>query len=61
MKPQLKEVSELLAGWNDGDEVARDELIQLVYAELRRLARRHMARERSGHSLQPTALVNTPA
>jgi RNA polymerase sigma factor (TIGR02999 family) len=58
MKPQLKEVSELLAGWNDGDEAARDELIQLVYAELRRLARRHMARERSGHSLQPTALVN---
>jgi RNA polymerase sigma-70 factor, ECF subfamily len=58
MAPRLKEVSGLLAEWNKGNDAARDELIPLVYDELRRLARRHMSRERSSHSLQATALVN---
>jgi RNA polymerase sigma factor (TIGR02999 family) len=52
------EVTTLLADWSNGNEAARDELIPLVYEELRRLAGHHMARERSGHSLQATALVN---
>jgi len=51
-------VSRLLAAWRDGDTKARDELIPLVYAELRDLARRQMRKERPGHSLRPTALVN---
>ena len=41
-----------------GDQTAFDQLVPIVHAELRRLARRHMAKERSGHTLQPTALVN---
>lgn len=52
------EVSELLAAWSAGDESARDSLMPLVYDELRRVARRHMRRERPGHSLQTTGLVN---
>src|SRR5215813_6878896 len=58
MGPRLKKVSALLADWSNGSEAARDELIPLVYDELRRLAGHHMALERSGHSLQATALVN---
>ena len=53
-----KEVSALLADWNNGDETAREKLIPLVYDQLRRLARRQMAQERPDHSLQATALVN---
>jgi RNA polymerase sigma factor (TIGR02999 family) len=41
-----------------GDDAARDELFPIVYEELHRLARVHMARQRPGHTLQPTALVN---
>jgi RNA polymerase sigma factor (TIGR02999 family) len=52
------EVSVLLADWSKGDEAARDKLIPLVYAELRKLAQRQMAQERPDHSLQATALVN---
>jgi RNA polymerase sigma factor (TIGR02999 family) len=48
----------LLQAWGGGDAAALEQLIPLVHAELRRLARRHMARERPGHTLQPTALVN---
>jgi RNA polymerase sigma-70 factor (ECF subfamily) len=44
--------------WGGGDQAAFDQLIPLVHQELRRIARRHMAGERTGHSLQPTALVN---
>ena len=51
-------VSQLLRAWSDGDRRALDELTSIVYAELRRLAHRYMRRERSGHSLQTTALVN---
>lgn len=52
------EVTQLLLAWSDGDNSALEKLIPLVYDELRRLARRYMVRERSGHTLQTTALVN---
>jgi len=48
----------LLLAWRAGDETALDQLIPLVHAELRQMAGRMMARERQGHTLQPTALVN---
>src|SRR3954447_20504007 len=51
-------VSDLLIAWGQGNEAAFEALIPIVHSELRGLARRHMARERRGHSLQPTALVN---
>ena len=51
-------VTELLLAWGDGDVSALDQLIPLVHAELRQIAARCMARERLGHTLQPTALVN---
>ena len=50
--------TELLQAWGAGDAAAFELLIPLVHAELRRLARRYMGHERSGHTLQPTALVN---
>ena len=53
-----QQVTDLLLAWGDGDQAALDQLIPLVHAELRRIATRHMARERAGHTLQPTALVN---
>ena len=52
------EVTRLLQAWRDGDEVARDLLIPLVYAELRRRAAGHLRRERRGHTLRPTDLVH---
>jgi RNA polymerase sigma factor (TIGR02999 family) len=48
----------LLLAWRGGDEVALTRLIPLVEQELHRIAQRHMAGERPGHSLQATALVN---
>src|ERR1700704_1409039 len=53
-----KEVSQLLAAWSDGDRSALDKLLPLVADELHRLAHRYMSREREGHTLQTTALVN---
>jgi RNA polymerase sigma-70 factor, ECF subfamily len=52
------EVSGLLRAWSEGDRAALDRLTPIVYDELRRLARRYMRGERTGHSLQTTALVN---
>lgn len=52
------EITGLLAEWSNGDRAALDRLTPLVWAELRRIASRHMQRERPGHTLQPTALVN---
>ncbi|MGA9770658.1 MAG: sigma-70 family RNA polymerase sigma factor [Blastocatellia bacterium] len=57
MTPTLDEVSRLLAGWGSGDADALDELIPLVYDELKRLAHHFMRQERAGHTLQTTALV----
>ena len=51
-------VTQLLVAWSDGDVEARDELMPLVYDELHRLAHRYMNRERPGHTLQTSALVN---
>jgi len=51
-------VTELLSRWNDGDVAARDALIPLVYDELRRVAKKHLAGQRSDHTLQATALVH---
>jgi RNA polymerase sigma factor (TIGR02999 family) len=51
-------VTALLVQWRGGDEAAAHQLLPLVHAELRRIARRHMAGERRGHLLQTTALVN---
>jgi len=52
------EVTGLLKAWAGGDRTALDRLTPMVYAELRRMAGRYMARERPGNSLQATALVN---
>jgi len=51
-------VTRLLQDWHNGDEQAREQLWPLMYEELRRLARYHMNDQRSGHTLQATALVN---
>jgi RNA polymerase sigma factor (TIGR02999 family) len=56
--PPSKDVSQLLVDLNRGDQGALVELIPLVYAELRALADSMMRRERSDHTLQPTALVH---
>jgi RNA polymerase sigma factor (TIGR02999 family) len=56
--PSANEVSKLLKDWGEGDESALNKLIPLVYEELRRIAHYQMARERAGHTLQTTALVN---
>ena len=53
-----QEITRLLRAWNEGDEVALRDLTPLVYDELYRLARRHLARQRQGQSLQTSALVN---
>ena len=55
--PQQR-VTELLRRWSSGDEIAFEEAVSLVYEDLYRIARRKMANERPGHTLQPTALVN---
>lgn len=51
-------ITELLIDWSKGDQAALDRLMPLVYNELRRLASNYLRRERAGHTLQPTALVN---
>jgi RNA polymerase sigma-70 factor, ECF subfamily len=56
--PTCEQVSGLLRAWSDGDREALDRLTPIVYDELHRLAQRYMKRERPGHSLQTTALVN---
>jgi RNA polymerase sigma factor (TIGR02999 family) len=56
--PSTQEITKLLADWNGGDPAALEKLTPLVYAELRRIARRQMRDERPGHTLQATALVN---
>lgn len=52
------EVTQILHEWSGGDRDAPERLMPFVYDELRRLARSFLARERAGHTLQPTALVN---
>jgi RNA polymerase sigma factor (TIGR02999 family) len=52
------ELTRMLNAWSGGDQSALEQLTPMVYAELHRLAGRNMARERDGHLLQPSALVN---
>ena len=58
-EPQAQgDLTQLLHAWSDGDQDALVKLTPCVYAELKRIARRHMAGERMGHTLQASALVN---
>jgi RNA polymerase sigma factor (TIGR02999 family) len=52
------QITELLVAWSEGDRTALEELTPMVHAELRRLAHQYMGRERPGHTLQTSALVN---
>lgn len=58
MSVQPREVTQLLKAWNEGDDAAFAQLVPLVQAELHQLAQNYMHRERGGHILQTTALVN---
>src|SRR5687768_15714711 len=58
MTPSPGEVTQLLRAWGNGDAGALEQLTPLIEAELRRLARAYMSRERRDHTLQTTALVN---
>ena len=53
-----RDVTTLLHAWSGGDPGARDQLMQVLYADLRRRAAAYLRRERQGHTLQPTALVH---
>ena len=52
------EITRLLVRWTEGDRAALDLLTPVVYSEMRKIAEGYLRRERSGHTLQPTALVN---
>lgn len=56
--PQANEITQLLSAWGNGDQSALEKLTPLVYQELHKLAQSYLRRERPGHSLQPTALIN---
>src|SRR2546423_6875251 len=58
MTPSPQEVTQLLVAWGDGDRAALDQLMPLVYEELRRLAHQYMSGECPGNTLQTSALVN---
>jgi len=53
-----EEIAQLFQAWKQGDESAFERLNSIVYAELYRLARYHLQKERRDHTLQPTALIN---
>ena len=58
MDPSPGEVTQLLKAWCRGDERALEQLAPVVEAELRRIAAAYLSREKAGHTLQPTALIN---
>lgn len=58
LTPSPQQMTQLLQAWGQGEDAALEKLIPVVHQELRRLARRYMFRERAGHTLQATALVN---
>lgn len=58
MPPPSGDVTVLLQQWTNGDTEALGQLLPMVYGELQRLANYHLQRERSAHTLQPTALVH---
>jgi RNA polymerase sigma factor (TIGR02999 family) len=58
LQEDTQELTEILRRWSDGDAAALERLTPVVYAELHRIAKRYMGRERRDHTLQTTALVN---
>jgi RNA polymerase sigma factor (TIGR02999 family) len=58
MESSTQEVTGLLIDWSKGDQAAFERLLPLVYGELRQMARRYMARQQPGHTLQTTALIH---
>ena len=56
--PDAGRITQLLNNYSDGDKAALDEMLPLVYDELRRIAANYLSHGRSGHTLQPTALVH---
>jgi RNA polymerase sigma factor (TIGR02999 family) len=58
MTESPNEVTQLLVAWGNGDQAALEQLMPLVYSELHRLAHRHIKKERPGHTLQTSALLN---
>jgi RNA polymerase sigma factor (TIGR02999 family) len=58
MTPASHNITQLLNEWGNGDQAALGQLMPLVYAELGRMARRHMNRQHTGHTLQTTALIH---
>jgi RNA polymerase sigma factor (TIGR02999 family) len=57
-QPKAHDVTQLLQAWGQGEDAALEQMIPIVYHELRRMAHRYMAGERQSHTLQTTALVN---
>ena len=55
---EAADITALLLAWGNGEEAARNRVVEIVYDELRRVAQRHLRRERADHSLTPTALVH---
>lgn len=53
-----QQVTQLLLKWSNGDQTALDELMPIVYDELRRMVRRYMNRQESGHTMQATELIH---
>jgi len=56
--PSSNDVTELLRAWSNGDSDALEQLTPVIHAELHRIAKRYMSKERANHTLQTTALVN---
>src|SRR5215469_16463848 len=57
MQDEAGDITGLLASWRAGDHAAMDRLLHLIQRELQQIARRHLARERKEHSMQPSSLV----
>ncbi len=57
MQTRAGDITGMLAGWREGDRAALDRLVPLIRGELRRIAQRHLGRERKNHTLQPSSLV----
>ena len=58
VEPSGRQVTQLLKAWSEGEAAAFEKIVSLVYQELHEMARRYMAHQRPGHTLQPTALVH---
>lgn len=58
MRTPPSEITQLLRKWSEGDRASLDQLMPIVYQELRKLANNYLRGERSDHTLQPTALIN---